>query len=145
MKAKNQRLTLLLLAVAAVVVALILGMWGVRERASFFYSPSVLAEKGIPLDRPVRVGGMVVRGSVRTMPDGVTHEFKLEDGTSAPPIPVRYANIRTPDLFRECSGAIADGRFQPNGVFIATEILAKHDENYMPPDLASMRSTGCQQ
>ena len=133
MKAKNQRLVLLLLAIGAVVGAVLLAMSAMRDQASFFYAPSDVARKGLPLDRSVRIGGMVRQGSIRRRPDGVTIDFLVGDDTPAM-IPVRYTGI-TPDLFRENSGVIAEGRFQPDGTFIASEILAKHDENYMPPDL----------
>ena len=135
MKPKNQRLTLLLLAAAAVLGAVLLAMSALRDQASYFYSPSDVAAKGLPLDRAVRIGGMVKPGSLNRLPDGVTMEFEVEDGASVAPIRVRYRGI-APELFREGSGAIADGRFQEDGVFVADEILAKHDENYMPPELA---------
>ena len=133
MKAKNQRLVLLLLAIGAVAGAVLLAMSAMRDQASFFYAPSDVARKGLPLDRAVRIGGMVRQGSIRRHPDGITIDFLVGDDTPAM-IPVRYTGI-TPDLFRENSGVIAEGRFQPDGTFIASEILAKHDENYMPPDL----------
>ena len=133
MKAKNQRLVLLLLAIGAVAGAVLLAMSAMRDQASFFYAPSDVARKGLPLDRAVRIGGMVRQGSIRRHPDGVTIDFLVGDDTPAM-IPVRFTGI-TPDLFGENSGVIAEGRFQPDGTFIASEILAKHDENYMPPDL----------
>ena len=135
MKAKNQRLTLLVLAAAAVLGAVLLAMSALKDQASYFYSPSDVAAKGLPLDRAVRVGGMVKEGSLNRLPDGLTIEFEVHDGSAARPIRVRYRGI-VPELFREGSGAIADGRFQPDGLFAATEILARHDENYMPPELA---------
>ena len=133
MKAKNQRLVLLVLAVAAVLGAVLLAMSAMRDQASFFYAPGDVAAKGRPLDRAVRIGGMVRQGSIRRHPDGVTIDFVVGDDTAAT-IPVRFTGI-TPDLFRENSGVVAEGRFQPDGLFVATEILAKHDENYMPPQL----------
>ena len=134
MKAKNQRLILLVLAIAAVLGAVLLAMSAMRDRASFFYAPGDVPAKGLPLDRAVRIGGMVKQGSIRRHPDGVTIDFVVRDETSAT-IPVRYRGI-TPDLFRENSGVIAEGRFRPDGTFVASEILAKHDENYMPPELS---------
>jgi cytochrome c-type biogenesis protein CcmE len=133
-KAKNQRLVLLLLAAAAVIAAVLLGMWGLRDNAAFFYAPADVARKGIPLERNVRIGGMVKGGSIKRAPDGVTIDFVVGDETPAT-IPVRFTGI-APDLFKENSGVVAEGRFQPNGLFVADEILAKHDENYMPPELA---------
>ena len=134
MKPKNQRLVLLALAVAAVLGAVLLAMSAMRDQASFFYAPADVARKGLPLDRAVRIGGMVRQDSIRRHPDGVTIDFVVGDDTPAT-IPVRFTGI-TPDLFQENSGVIAEGRFQPDGTFVATEILAKHDENYMPPELA---------
>lgn len=134
MKRKNQRLILLVLAVGAVLGAVLLGMSALRSQASFFYAPGDVAEKGLPLDRAVRIGGMVKQGSIRRRPDGVTIDFLVGDNSPAT-IRVRYTGL-TPDLFRENSGVIAEGRFRPDGSFVATEILAKHDENYMPPELA---------
>ena len=133
-KAKNQRLVLLLLAAAAVLAAVLLGMWGLKDNAAFFYAPADVARKGIPLDRNIRIGGMVKGGSIKRAPDGVTINFIVGDETPAT-IPVRFTGI-TPDLFKENSGVVADGKFQPGGLFVADEILAKHDENYMPPQLA---------
>jgi cytochrome c-type biogenesis protein CcmE len=133
-KAKNQRLVLLLLAAVAVIAAVLLGMWGLRDNAAFFYAPADVARKGVPLERNVRIGGMVKGGSIKRRPDGVTIDFLVGDETPAT-IPVRFTGI-APDLFKENSGVVAEGRFQPNGLFVADEILAKHDENYMPPELA---------
>ena len=133
MKAKHQRMVLLGLAVVAVLGAVLLGMSAMRDQASFFYAPGDVARKGLPLDRAVRIGGMVKQGSIQRHPDGVTIDFTVHDETTSI-IQVRYTGI-TPDLFRENSGVIAEGRFQPDGRFVATQILAKHDENYMPPEL----------
>ena len=133
MKRKNQRLILLLLSVGAVVGAVLLAMSAMRDQAAFFYAPGDVARRGLPLDRSVRIGGMVRPGSLVREPDGVSIRFVVGDDSQAV-IPVSYRGI-TPDLFREGSGVVAEGRFQPNGSFVATEILAKHDENYMPPEL----------
>lgn len=133
MKRKNQRLILLVLAVVAVVGAVLLAMSAMRDQAAFFYAPADVARKGLPLDRAVRIGGMVKDGSIQRRPDGVTIDFVVGDET-AHTIPVQFTGI-TPELFRENSGVVAEGRFQPDGRFVATEILARHDENYMPPRL----------
>lgn len=133
MKRKNQRLVLLLLAVGAVVGAVLLAMSALRDQAAFFYAPGDVASRGLPLGKSVRIGGMVRAGSIQRLPDGVTIRFLVGDETNAT-IPVTYRGI-TPDLFRENSGVVAEGRFQPDGRFVASEILAKHDENYMPPQL----------
>ena len=105
MKPKNQRLILLLLAVGAVLGAVLLAMSGLRNRAAYFYAPGDVAARGLPLDRSVRIGGMVKAGSIRRHPDGVTIDFVVGDETRAT-IPVRYSGI-TPDLFREDSGVVA--------------------------------------
>ena len=134
MKAKNQRLILLALAIAAVLGAVLLGMSALKDQAAYFYAPADVARKGLPLDRAVRIGGMVEGGSLRRAADGVTIDVLVGDETDAK-IPVRFTGI-APDLFKEESGVVAEGRFQPDGTFVASEILAKHDENYMPPELA---------
>ena len=134
MKAKNQRLTLIILAALAVLAAVLLGMWGLRDNAAFFYAPADVAKKGIPLDRNIRIGGMVKDRSIKRAPDGVTIDFLVGDDTPAT-IPFRFTGI-APDLFKENSGVVAEGRFRADGTFVADEILAKHDENYMPPQLA---------
>ena len=133
MKPKHQRLVLLAAALVAVLGAVLLAMSAVSDQAAYFYSPGDVARRGLPLDQAVRIGGMVKGGSLRRHPDGVTIDFIVGDETDAT-IRVRYSGI-TPDLFRENSGVVAEGRFQPDGSFVATEILAKHDENYMPPEL----------
>lgn len=137
MKAKNQRLILLGLAVVAVIVAVLLAMSALRDQAAYFYAPGDIARKGVPLDRPVRIGGMVRQGSIRRSADGVTIRFTVGDETPST-IEVRYTGI-VPDLFKENSGVIAEGRFRPDGLFVASQILAKHDENYRPPELAGNR------
>ncbi len=133
-KAKTQRLVLLSLAVGAVLIAVFLGMSAMRSQAALFYAPADVQKMGLPLDRAVRVGGMVKEGSLKRLPDGVTIEFIVHDETQAV-IKVRFTGI-VPNLFREGSGMVAEGRFEPDGTFVATEILAKHDENYMSPQLA---------
>ncbi len=133
MKRKNQRLILVLLAAAAVLGAVLLAMSALRDQVSYFYAPSDLADKGLPpADRSVRIGGMV--RSIERLPDGVSIRFVVGDDSRAT-IPVQFTGI-TPELFRQDSGVIAEGRFRPDGTFMASEILAKHDENYMPPELA---------
>ena len=137
MKRKNQRLILMLLAVAAVAAAVLLAMSALKDQAAYFYTPGDVARQGIPTGRAVRIGGMVQAGSIRRMSDGVTIQFIVGDETPHT-IPVRYRGI-VPDLFKEKSGVVAEGRFQPDGLFVASEILAKHDENYRPPVLDSAK------
>ena len=133
MKAKNQRLTLLALAVAAVLGAVLLAMSALKDQAAYFYTPGDVAREGVPLGRAVRIGGMVQAGSLQRAADGVTLHFLVRDET-AHRIRVRFRGI-VPDLFKENSGVVAEGRFQAGGLFVADNILAKHDENYMPPQL----------
>ena len=137
MKRKSQRLTLLLVAGAALLAAALLAMSALRQQASYFYAPGDVAQDEPPPGRAVRIGGMVKKGSIRREKDGVTIDFTVRD-ESPSVIQVRFRGI-TPDLFREDSGVVAEGRFQPGGLFVADEILAKHDANYRPPELDSGR------
>jgi cytochrome c-type biogenesis protein CcmE len=134
MKPKNQRLVLVAAAVAALIVAALLAMWGLRSQASFFYTPADIAAGKAHDGEAIRLGGMVKKGSISKWPDGVTIRFILTDGKAE--TPVIYQGI-TPDLFREGSGAVAEGRIR-SGMFIADTILAKHDERYMPPELGNL-------
>jgi cytochrome c-type biogenesis protein CcmE len=134
MKPKNQRLVLVSAAIFAILVAVLLAMWGLRERASYFYTPADIVAGRAVQGRSMRLGGMVQRGSIVRQPDGVTIRFTLTDGKAE--TPVVYRGI-VPDLFREGSGAVAEGRLQ-NGAFTADTILAKHDERYMPPELGNL-------
>ena len=133
MTAKRQRLVLVLLALGAVGVAALLALSALRDQAAFFYAPSDVATQGLPLGRAVRLGGMVEAGSVQRAVDGVTVRFVVTDGRAT--TPVTFAGI-VPDLFRERSGVVAEGEFRRDGSFVASNLLAKHDEKYMPPELA---------
>ena len=134
MKPKNQRLVLVTAAIVAVFIAVLLAMWGLRDRASYFYTPADVVSGKAEQGRAVRLGGMVEPGSLQHQPDGVTIRFALTDGKAK--TPVVYRGI-VPDLFREGSGAVAEGRLQ-GGTFVADTILAKHDERYMPPELGNL-------
>ena len=134
MKPKNQRLVLVSAAMVAVLAAVLLAMWGLRSQASFFYTPADIAAGKASEGVPARLGGMVEKGSIAHQPDGVTIRFTLSDGKAR--TPVVYRGI-VPDLFREGSGAVAEGRMQ-QGTFVADNILAKHDERYMPPELGNL-------
>lgn len=133
MTAKRQRLILVLLALAAIGAAAMLALSALRDQAAFFYAPSDVARDGPPLGRAVRLGGMVQAGSLRRAADGVTLAFVVGDGKAT--TRVTFAGI-APDLFREGSGVVAEGQFRADGSFVASNLLAKHDENYMPPELA---------
>jgi len=134
MKPKNQRLVLVIAAIAALMAAVLLAMWGLRSQASYFYTPADIAGGKAEPGASIRLGGMVERGSVARKPDGVTIRFVMTDGQAH--TPVTYRGI-VPDLFREGSGAVAEGRMQ-GGTFVADTILAKHDERYMPPELGNL-------
>lgn len=133
MKAKNQRLILVLLALAAIVGAALLAMSALKDQAAYFYTPSDARKDGVPVGKAVRLGGMVQNGSIVRDPDGVTVRFVMTDGKEN--VPVSFRGI-VPDLFKEDSGAVAEGRFDASGAFVADNILAKHDERYMPPQIA---------
>jgi cytochrome c-type biogenesis protein CcmE len=131
---KHQRLVLAILAVAALAGAVLLAMWGLQDRAAYFVTPSDIAAGKASPDKAIRLGGMVVKGSLTKDSDGLTNRFTVTDGAKSTPVVFRGI---TPDLFREGSGVVAEGRLDPNGLFVADNILAKHDERYMPPQMAS--------
>ena len=134
MKPKNQRLVLVSAALVAVLVAVLLAMWGLRDRASYFYTPADIAAGKAAEGLPMRLGGMVEKGSIRHEADGITIRFAVTDGKAQTPVVFRGI---VPDLFREGSGAVAEGRMQ-RGTFVADTILAKHDERYMPPEFGNL-------
>jgi len=134
MKPKNQRLLLVLLALSALVGAALLAMWGLRDQASYFLTPADIAAGKAEPGKAFRLGGMVEAGSVQRDPDGLTIRFRVSDGKAV--TPVVYRGI-VPDLFREGSGVVAEGRMA-GATFAADTILAKHDERYMPPELGNL-------
>jgi cytochrome c-type biogenesis protein CcmE len=119
--------------VAAIGLAATLILNAFRSNLVFFYSPSQVAANEAPVGRSFRIGGMVEEGSLQRGPDGVTVRFVVTD--TAKSIPVAYKGI-LPDLFKEGKGVVAQGQLEADGVFHAAEVLAKHDENYMPPEAA---------
>ena len=131
LKPKHQRLLLAVLAIAAVLAAVLLAMWGLKDRAAYFFTPVEINEGKAEQGHAIRLGGMVEPGSLKQAGDGVTISFIVGDGEGR--VPVRYRGI-TPDLFREGSGVVAEGRMEGK-IFVADNILAKHDERYMPPQL----------
>ena len=133
MKPKNQRLVLVIAAAVAVLAAVLLAMWGLKDRAAYFYTPADIAAGRAAEGKAMRLGGMVEKGSVQKLPDGISVRFTVVDGDAR--TPVAYRGI-VPDLFREGSGVVAEGRLQ-RGTFVADTILAKHDERYMPPQLGN--------
>jgi cytochrome c-type biogenesis protein CcmE len=135
LKAKHQRLVLVLIALVALIGAGLLAAWALRSQASFFYLPAEMAAKPPTPDRAVRLGGMVEPGSLKTDPDGVTIRFVVGDGKAR--VPVLFKGI-VPDLFKEGSGVVAEGKRSTNGTFVADNLLAKHDEKYVPREMKEM-------
>jgi cytochrome c-type biogenesis protein CcmE len=133
MKPRHKRLALIVggLAVLGVAAGLVLSAF--QENLVFFYSPTQVANAEAPQGKAFRIGGLVEQGSVKRQPDGLTVAFNVTD--TAKVVPVVYQGI-LPDLFKEGKGVVAQGRLGPDGVFRAHEVLAKHDENYMPPEAA---------
>jgi cytochrome c-type biogenesis protein CcmE len=136
MKPKNQRLVLVSAAIVAVLIAVLLAMWGLRSQASYFYTPADIAAGKAHEGEAMRLGGMVEQGSVERAADGLTIRFVITDGKARTPVVFRGI---VPDLFREGSGAVAEGRLE-KGTFVADNILAKHDERYMPPQLGNLEA-----
>lgn len=131
-KRKHQRLVLVLLALAAMVAGVLLAMSALRDQAAYFYTPAEARAATVEPGKAIRLGGMVEAGSLKRDKDGVTVHFRLTDGEAS--VPASFSGI-TPELFREGSGAVAEGAFDAQGVFRATNILAKHDERYMPREM----------
>ncbi len=134
-KPKHQRLVLAVIALVVLVAAGLLAAWGLRSQASYFYVPSDLRADPPEPDRAVRLGGMVEAGSLRTEADGVTIAFVVGDGKAR--VPVRFRGI-VPSLFVEGSGVVAEGKLGADGTFQADNLLAKHDEKYVPRELQDM-------
>ncbi len=133
MKRKHRRMLALLAGLAALSGATALVLIAFQDNIMLFYSPSDIAAEPPRAERSFRVGGLVEEGSVRRLDDGLTVEFRITD--LAESVPVTYRGI-LPDLFREGQGVVAEGTLNPAGVFEAREVLAKHDETYMPPEVA---------
>jgi cytochrome c-type biogenesis protein CcmE len=129
---------LVILVLFGVGVATVLGLSAFQENLLYFYSPSQVKAGEAPALRAFIIGGLVVNGSVVRVPDSLEVKFILTDNTET--IPVTYSGI-LPDLFREGQGIVAMGNMNRGGMFVATEVLAKHDENYMPPEVAAALKT----
>jgi len=119
------------LALIGIAVTLVLNAF--QSNLVFFFTPTQIAKKEAPIDRSFRIGGLVQAGSLKRQKDGLTVDFIVTDLTNH--IPVTYQGI-LPDLFKEGKGVVAQGKLSPNGRFVADQVLAKHDENYMPPEAA---------
>jgi len=133
MKKRHKKLIAIVSGVAILVVAGLLVLNAFRSNIVFFFSPSEILEGKAPTQGIFRVGGLVEKGSVKKTPNTLKVEFTVTD--LAERITVRYDGI-LPDLFRDGQGVIAQGRLQGDGIFVADQVLAKHDENYMPPEVA---------
>ncbi len=135
LKAKHQRLVLVAIALVALIGAALLAAWALRNQASYFYIPSDIRAHPPAPTRAVRLGGMVQKGSLKTEADGVTIDFLVGDGKAD--VPVKFRGI-VPSLFVEGSGVVAEGKLAVNGVFLADNLLAKHDEKYVPREMQNM-------
>jgi cytochrome c-type biogenesis protein CcmE len=133
MTRKRRRLYTILAGMGALGLAASLVLTAFSDNLVFFYSPTDLKTKSVPLERRLRIGGLVEESSVARAADGRTIEFRVTDGNNT--IAVTYAG-GLPDLFREGQGVVAEGMMRRDGIFYASNVLAKHDENYMPPDVA---------
>jgi len=137
---RKRRLIAALLILAGVGVASTIAFYSLQENLLYFQSPSEIAEQAMPVGRQFRLGGLVETGSVERAEDGLAVQFTVTDG--AEEMRVRYVGI-LPDLFSEGKGVIARGALDDSGLFQANEVLAKHDENYMPPEVAdALEKTG---
>ena len=134
MKPRHKKLALIALVVIALGVAVALVLNAFNSNLVFFFSPTQVANGEAPTGRAFRIGGLVEVGSVKREADGLTTRFVVTD--TARTMPVTYTGI-LPDLFKEGKGVVAEGSLGPDGIFAATQVLAKHDENYMPPEAAS--------
>ncbi|HFD80664.1 MAG TPA: cytochrome c maturation protein CcmE [Gammaproteobacteria bacterium] len=130
---RKKRLYLVLLMVVGIGVAVGFALNAFNQNLMFFYSPSEVAAGKAPAAHAFRLGGLVTEGSVQRQANGLTVRFDVTD--NAKTVTVEYTGI-LPDLFREGQGIVAHGQLRSDGVFVADEVLAKHDENYMPPEVA---------
>ena len=131
MKPRHKRFALVAAGLAALAIASTLVLSAFQKNLVFFFTPSQVAANEAPAGRSFRIGGLVEAGSVKRLEDGITVAFTVTD--TAKTIPVVYKGV-LPDLFREGKGVVTQGKLGANGVFVAEEVLAKHDENYMPPE-----------
>ncbi|HEU4431908.1 MAG TPA: cytochrome c maturation protein CcmE [Pyrinomonadaceae bacterium] len=131
MKRRHKRIGIILAGLAGLSLAAFLALSAFQNNLVFFFSPTQVAAKEAPVNRTFRIGGLVEEGTLKRESDGLTVRFTVTD--TAASIPVVYKGI-LPDLFKEGRGCVAQGRLSSDGVFHAEEVLAKHDENYMPPE-----------
>ena len=133
MKPRHKRIVLITAGLGTLAIAAALVLNAFQSNLVFFFSPTQVAANEAPQGKTFRIGGMVEAGSLTRAGDGLTVNFRVTD--TAKTVAVIYTGI-LPDLFKEGKGVVAQGRIGPDGTFVATEVLAKHDENYMPPDAA---------
>ncbi|MBG7610591.1 MAG: cytochrome c maturation protein CcmE [Anaerolineae bacterium] len=138
MNKRSRRKVLVIGILFGVSVAAVLGLTAFQENLLYFYSPTQVIAGEAPDNHSFRIGGLVVNGTVNRKPDSLAVQFDLTDNTET--VTVQYTGI-LPDLFREGQGIVAMGSLQSGGLFIAEEVLAKHDENYMPPEVADALKT----
>jgi cytochrome c-type biogenesis protein CcmE len=131
MKPRHKRIAFIAAGLAVLAAAAGLVLNAFQSNLVFFFSPSQVIAKEAPMERAFRIGGMVENGSLKRQNDGLTVRFNVTD--TAKTLPVVFTGI-LPDLFKEGKGVVAQGKLGADGVFHATEVLAKHDENYMPPE-----------
>ncbi len=132
-KQRQKRLILVLILIFGVGTAVTLGLQALNKNLLYFFSPTQVVAGEAPITRTFRLGGLVKKGSIKREKDGLTVHFQVTDGAKV--IAISYTGI-LPDLFKEGQGIVAAGKLQSPGHFIAEEVLAKHDENYMPPEVA---------
>jgi cytochrome c-type biogenesis protein CcmE len=142
MRPRRQRMLLIGLVLVGVTVAVGFAVRAFQENLSYYFSPSDVAAGMAPKARAFRLGGMVVDKSVKREPGSLTVDFVVTDYAKS--LPVRYTGV-LPDLFSEGKGVVVRGKFGPDGDFVAQEVLAKHDENYMPPEVADSLKKARQQ
>ncbi len=131
MKPRQKRLMFIIAGLALVAAAVGLVLFALKDNVSLYFTPTQVYHKEAPQGRSFRIGGLVEEGSVKRQEDGLTVHFNITD--TAKSMPVVYKGI-LPDLFKEGKGVVAQGKLQDDNVFHAEEVLAKHDENYMPPE-----------
>jgi cytochrome c-type biogenesis protein CcmE len=139
MKARHKRMGLIVIGLIILAAATALVLNALKGNLSYFFSPTEVTEGKAPQDHVFRLGGMVEKGSVQRAAGDLTVKFVVTDMHKT--VKVAYSGI-LPDLFAEGQGVIAQGRLSPDGVFVADEVLAKHDENYMPPEVADAMNKG---
>jgi len=139
MKTRHKRLAIIVVGVAGLTVASLFVLNAFRSNLVFFYSPTEVLAGKVATDKVIRIGGLVEKGSVRRSPDGLKVDFVVTDLNKR--LPVHYEGV-LPDLFREGQGVVAQGRLQNGSQFVASQVLAKHDEKYMPPEAAQALKGG---